>query len=73
MFVPLLTAIGVDAQVGVLTKGVDQSVSVSGLTAAADDTAGDETIDVDDTAAVRDVGAIPDDVTIDVHSAEVAI
>ena len=74
-FVSLLTAIGLEVQVGVLTKGVDQSVGGFDLTAAvgADDIAGDEIIDVDDTAVVHDVGVIPDDVTTDVDSAEVAV
>ena len=58
-------------QVGVLTKGVDKSVGVFGLTAAvgADNTAGDEIIDVDDTAVVRDVAVVPDDFTVHVNSA----
>ena len=73
----LLTAIGVDAQVGVFIKGFGKSVGVFGLTAAvgADDTAVDETVDVDDTVVVSDVAVVPnvavvpDDVTVDVDSA----
>ena len=43
-----------DAQVGFVTKGVEESVAVFGLTAAvgADDAAGDETINVGDTAVL---------------------
>ena len=67
----LVAAIGVDAQVGVLPKGVEESVDVFGLTAAvgADNTAGDEIIDVGDTAVVRDVAVVPYDVAVDVDSA----
>ena len=60
-----------DSQVGVPIKAVDESVGVFGLTAAvgADNTAGDEVTDVDDTAVVRDVACVPDDVTADsLHS-----
>ena len=59
-----------DSQVGVPIKGVDESVGVFGLTATvrADNTAGDEVTDVDDTAVVRDVAVVPDDVSIDVNS-----
>ena len=49
-----------DAQVGVLIKGVDKSV---------DNSAGDEIIDVNDTAVVRDVAVVPDDFTVNVDSA----
>ena len=67
----LLTAIGVESQVGVPTKGVDKSVGVFGLTAAAGayNTAGDEVTDVDDTAVVRDVAVAADDFTVNVDSA----
>ena len=43
-----------DAQVGFVNKGVEESVAVFGLTAAvgADDAAGDETINVGDTAVL---------------------
>ena len=60
-----------DAQVGVLIKGVDKSVGVFGLTAAVgvDNSAGDEIIDVNDTAVVCDVAVVPDDFTVNVDSA----
>ena len=60
-----------DAQVVVLTNGVDESVGVFGLTAAigADNTTGDEIIDVDDTAVVPDAAVVPDDFTVNVDSA----
>ena len=60
-----------DSQVGVPIKGVEESVGVFGLTAAvrADNTAGDEITDVDDTADFRDVAVVPDDFTVHVDSA----
>ena len=60
-----------DSQVGDPSKGVDKSVGVFGLTAAvgADNTAGDEVTDVDDTAVVRYVAVAPDDFTVNVDSA----
>ena len=60
-----------DSQVGVPIKVVDKSVGVFGLAAAvgANDTAGDEVTDADDTAVVRHVSVVPDDFTVNVDSA----
>ena len=60
-----------DSQVGVPIKVVDKSVGVFGLTAAvgANNTAGDEVTDADDTAVVRHVSVVPDDFTVNVDSA----
>ena len=60
-----------DSQVGVPIKGVEESVDVFGLTAAvrADNTAGDEVTDVDDTADFCDVAVVPDDFTVNIDSA----
>ena len=58
-----------DAQAEVFTKCVDESVGVFGLTAiGADNTAGDEIIDVDDTTVVPDVAVVPHDFTVNVDS-----